>query len=121
MRGYGAILCHDGPVVVEYLDVIGSEIDHRFDCEDHTGFESWVRAARDVVWNLRFLVDGESYAVAAIRPDDTVAIGLDGIEHGTGNVLNTAAGVGRSDSIRKGLARHPQELIDLRTHRSYRE
>src|SRR2546422_362902 len=121
VAGELAVAGHHGPAVGERVDLVGAEVDHRLDGQDHPRPHARIRLPpgperRPIVGHLRILVELLPDAVADVVADDAVAEGRDVRLDRGADVADAVARLHRRDPLLQRLPGFVQQARRLRGH-----
>lgn len=106
-----AILRHDRPTVLEVHDVTATGVDHRFDRENHAGFENGRFTLQGEVADMRFAVKDLADAVTAVLLNDRKPHFLAIVVTGDADVVETVAGLDGFDPGPHAFERSVHEAL----------
>lgn len=116
MGGPGAV-CGDGsPVILQHLDAVSTQINHRLNGQNHAALESGQGITRAVVGNLRLLMQVAADSVSHIVPDDSESEGFDKVFNGTTDLHEGVALLGLSNAAEERLLCHGQQAAGFHAH-----
>ena len=123
MSRYFSIASANSPVVRLHKYLVGAEIEHRFDGQDHSRNQPRAAMARGEVRDFRRLVHLGAAAVSDVLPDHAEAVALgDGLDGGR-DVLDVVARLGGLYALHEALLCLQQEGLEnaWSRHRSNHE
>ena len=120
VSGQASVLSHNGPVVVQPLDIRAADVDHGLDGQGHSRHQTDTFSLLTEVRDLGILMKSMADSMADKLLYDAVAKGLYIVCNGVGNIKQMIACYCFLDSLEETLTGHVNELLSLRSDLSYR-